>query len=586
VTLLAAEGVSIAYGTRTVLDGVTLGVAAGDRIGVVGLNGGGKSTLLRVLAGDEQPDAGRVIRVGGLRVGRLAQHDALDPAWTVRHAVVGDAPDHVWRGDPRARALIEGFVGDLALDAPVGPLSGGERRRVALAALLADDYDVLLLDEPTNHLDVESVALLARVVAESKAATVVVTHDRWFLDEVCTRTWEVADGRVHGYEGGYAAWVLARAERGRVAAESEARRQNLLRKELAWLRRGPPARTSKPRYRIDAANALIADEPPPRDAAELVSFASSRLGRTVLELEEVTLSAGPVEVLRDVTWQRGPGDRVGVLGPNGSGKTTLLRALAGVLPPAAGRVVRGRTVRTALLSQELDDLPAGHRVLESVEDVRRFVTLGKGRELTAQQVVERLGFRGDRMQTPVADLSGGERRRLQLARLLMDEPNVLLLDEPTNDLDVDTLAQLEDLLDGFGGSVVLVSHDRYTLERVCDRVVALPGDGTLRDLPGGVDAYLALRAEAHERERASAAPPPPATGPADAAAQRAARKDLQRIERRLARLVEEEERLHADLAAHATDHERVQALDERLRALGEERAALEDEWLDSAERAG
>ncbi len=269
MTLLAAEGVGIAYGTRTVLDGVTLGVAAGDRIGVVGLNGGGKSTLLRVLAGDEQPDAGRVIRVGGLRVARLAQHDALDPAWTVRHAVVGDAPDHVWRGDPRARALIEGFVGDLDLDAPVGPLSGGERRRVALAALLADDHDVLLLDEPTNHLDVESVALLARVVAESKAATVVVTHDRWFLDEVCTRTWEVADGQVHGYEGGYAAWVLARAERGRVAAESEARRQNLLRKELAWLRRGPPARTSKPRYRIDAANALIADEPPPRDRAEL-----------------------------------------------------------------------------------------------------------------------------------------------------------------------------------------------------------------------------------------------------------------------------------------------------------------------------
>jgi ATP-binding cassette subfamily F protein uup len=379
--------------------------------------------------------------------------------------------------------------------------------------------------------------------------------------------------------------VLARAERGRVAAESEARRQNLLRKELAWLRRGPPARTSKPRYRIDAANALIADEPPPRDRAELVSFASSRLGRTVLEMEGVTLAAGPVEVLRDVTWQLGPGDRVGVLGANGSGKTTLLRALAGVLPPTDGRVVRGRTVRSALLSQELDDLPAGHRVLESVEEVRRFVTLGKGRELTAQQVVERLGFRGDRMQTPVADLSGGERRRLQLARLLMDEPNVLLLDEPTNDLDVDTLAQLEDLLDGFGGSVVLVSHDRYTLERVCDRVVALPGDGTLRDLPGGVDDYLALRAEAHERERAAAAPPAP-PAPADAAAQRAARKDLQRIERRLARLAEQEEQLHADLAAHATDHERVQALDEQLRALGEERAALEDEWLDSAERAG
>ena len=495
VNLVNLEAVSKTFGTRTLLDRVTLGVSDGDRVGVVGRNGDGKTTLVSVLAGVVPADSGRVTRTGGLTVGMLAQDDVLDPAATVREVVVGARPDHVWAGEARIRGAVHALLGDVPLDSLVGPLSGGERRRVALARLVVDDPDLLVLDEPTNHLDVEAVAWLAGHLARRRGALVVVTHDRWFLDAVATRTWDVVGGAVHEYDGGYAAYVLARAERERVAAADEARRQNLLRKELAWLRRGPPARTSKPRFRIDAANALIADEPPARDSVELVRFAATRLGKSVYDVEDATVAVGGRVLLDHLTWRLGPGDRIGVVGVNGSGKSSLLRVLAGDLAPTAGRVRRGQTVRAAFLTQEVDELDEDQRVLESVESVRRTVDLGGGRTLTASSLVERMGFRAERAWTRVGELSGGERRRLQLVRLLMDEPNVLLLDEPSNDLDIETLTALEDLLDGFAGTVVLVSHDRYVLERVCDRVVGLLGDGRLRDLPGGVEEYLALRAE-------------------------------------------------------------------------------------------
>ena len=449
---------------------------------------------------------------------------------------------------------------------------------MALAALLVEDPDLLVLDEPTNHLDVEGVDWLARHLAARRGALVAVTHDRWFLDAVCTGTWEVADGRVHGYDGGYAAYVLARAERERVSVADEARRQNLLRKELAWLRRGPPARTSKPRFRIDAANALIADEPPPRDSVEILGFASARLGKSVYDVEDASVVLGGRTLLDDITWRLGPGDRVGIAGVNGAGKTTLLRLLAGELEPGSGRVVRGRTVRAAYLSQEVVELDPDQRVLESVEEIATSVDLGRGRQVTAAQLVERLGFVRDRAWTRIGELSGGERRRLQLVRLLMGEPNVLLLDEPTNDLDIETLTSVEDLLDGFAGTVVVVSHDRYFLERVCDSVVGLLGDGRVRDLPGGVDEYLALRASS---AAAPAVAERVAAGPA--ADRRQARKELVRLERRLDRLGTEETRLHEELALHASDHQRVLVLDQQLRELLVERHEVEEQWLTLAE---
>ncbi|HYN75610.1 MAG TPA: ABC-F family ATP-binding cassette domain-containing protein [Candidatus Limnocylindria bacterium] len=587
INLVNLESVSKTFGTRTLLDAVSLGVSEGDRIGVVGRNGDGKTTLVSVLAGIEPADTGRVTRTGGLTVGVLAQDDVLDPGASVRDVVVKTRPDHVWRGEARIRGAVSALLGDVPLDASIGRLSGGERRRVALAALVVDDPDLLVLDEPTNHLDVEAVAWLADHLASRRGALVVVTHDRWFLDAVATRTWDVVDGRVHEYDGGYAAYVLARAERERVAAADESRRQNLLRKELAWLRRGPPARTSKPRFRIDAANALIADEPPARDSVELVRFAATRLGKSVYDVEDATMAVGDRVLLDHLTWRLGPGDRVGVVGVNGSGKSSLLRLLAGELVPVDGRVRTGKTVRPAFLTQEVAEIDEDQRVLESVESVRRTVDLGGGQTLTAASLVERMGFRAEKAWTRVGDLSGGERRRLQLVRLLMDEPNVLLLDEPSNDLDIETLTALEDLLDGFAGTVVLVSHDRYVLERVCDRVVGLLGDGTLRDLPGGVEEYLALRARASMAARVEPTPEPDegsaASGPSTAAV-RAARKELTRIQRRLDRLGAEEDALHAELADAASDHERVLPLDVRLRALLAERAVLEEEWLGLAER--
>jgi ATP-binding cassette subfamily F protein uup len=590
--LVNLETVAKAYGTRTLLDGVSLGVAAGERIGVVGRNGDGKTTLISILAGARAPDAGRVTHAGGLRVGLLSQHDDLDPDATVRQAVLAGSAEHEWAGDARVRDVLTGLFGGLdlpglpaGLDSTLGPLSGGERRRVGLARLLVGEYDLIVLDEPTNHLDVQGIAWLARHLTVRRTALVVVTHDRWFLDEVCERTWEVADGQVREYDGGYSAYVLARAERARIAAATESRRQNLLRKELAWLRRGPPARTSKPRFRIEAANELIEHEPPARDSLELVRFATSRLGKTVFELHDVTLRAGAgqdARVLLDhLTWHLGPGDRVGLVGVNGSGKTSLLRLLAGRQAVAAGRVVTGKTVRISYLPQEQrsDGEPdPSVRVLESVEAVRPSVNLGRGRELSASQLLERFGFGGDKQWTPVGELSGGERRRLRLLRLLMTEPNVLLLDEPTNDLDIETLTALEDLLDGWPGTLLVVSHDRYFLERTTDRVVAMLGDGRLAELPGGVDEYLERRAAVEAAQAAEA----PAGGRARGGDTRAARKELGRIERQVARLGERESELHERLTAHATDYEKVAALDGELREVRAERDRLEERWLELA----
>jgi ATP-binding cassette subfamily F protein uup len=590
--LVSAEAVSKAFGTTVVLDAVSIGVAAGERIGLVGPNGAGKTTLLAVLTKRDEPDSGRVSHTSGLRIGYVDQRsEPAETGGTVRDVVLhadAYAAEHEWAGDAAVRAVLDGLgLFALGLDAPVATMSGGERRRVSLAAALVHETDLLVLDEPTNHLDIEGIAWLADHLNARKGAMIVVTHDRWFLDAVCEATWELAEAGVQRYEGGYAAYVLARAERSRLAATAEARRQNLLRKELAWLRRGPPARTSKPKFRIDAAQALIADEPAPRDTAALHRFAATRLGRTVYELDDVTLRAGPHAMLEHQSWQLGPGDRVGVVGVNGSGKTTFLRLLAGELAPAAGRFVAGKTVRAAYLSQDVTELASGEqRVLEAVSEIGNSVRLGKV-ELSAAQLAERFGFARERQWTPVADLSGGERRRLQLLRLLMAEPNVLLFDEPTNDLDVDTLTELEDLLDDWPGSLVVVSHDRYLLERVCDTVLALLGDGRLSALPGGVEEYLTRRRAALA---AAAAPAPAAVGsastngaPSDAAQTRVNRKELARLERQIAKLEQRERRLHDELAANATDYTAVSELDAELRSVRGEREDAETAWLELSE---
>jgi ATP-binding cassette subfamily F protein uup len=579
--LVNLESVSKAFGERPLLAEVSTGVNAGERIGVVGRNGAGKSTLLAVMAGDEPVDAGRVSVTSDAVIGVLRQLPAADPNATVAEAVMGGQATHEWAANPRAREVLTALLGgydEARLARRIGTLSGGERRRVDLATLLIRDLDLLILDEPTNHLDVEIVAWLAEhLKARPALAVVVVTHDRWFLDEVSDRTWEVVGGRVEEYEGGYSAYVLAKAERMRQAASAEARRNNLIRKELAWLRRGPPARTSKPKFRIDAANELISSEPPPRDAIELLSFANARLGKTVFEVHDAELRVGDRTLIDRFTWNIGPGQRIGILGANGAGKTSLIRMLLGEVAPAEGRVVTGVTVRPAYLSQHLEELDPTWRVLEAVQRVAERVDLGKGRELTASQMCERLGFGADGQWTPVGDLSGGERRRLQLTRLLMGEPNVLVLDEPTNDFDVETLSALEDLLDGFAGTLIVISHDRYFLERVCDDFVGLLGDGCLRDLPGGVDEYLARRGAV-----ARSAPPSrmEAEAPRSSAAEeRDQRKALARLERQIEKLREREAALHTEMAEHSTDYARVATLDEELRAVRGQREQAEDDWL-------
>ena len=591
--LVNLERVSKAYGVRPILSAVSLGVSASQRIGVVGRNGDGKTTLLRILAGREQPDAGRVSTASSTRIGFLSQGDDLDDAATVRHAVLGDKADHEWAAATASREVVEVLLAGIGLERSIEGLSGGERRRCSLARLLLGDDTLLLLDEPTNHLDVEAVDWLARHLAARPTALVVVTHDRWFLDAVCTETWEVHDAEVDLYEGGYAAYVLARAERQRQTAASESRRQNLVRKELAWLRRGAPARTSKPKFRIDAATVLIEDEPPPRDALALQRFATQRLGKDVLDVEDVDLVRGERALLSHVTWRLGPGERLGLVGVNGAGKTSALRLLSGDLQPAVGTVRRGRTVALAHLTQDVTPVDPGLRVLESVEQVRRVTRTVDG-EITATSMLERFGFTGDKLTTRVGDLSGGERRRLQILRLLLDEPNVLLLDEPTNDLDIETLTVLEDFLDGWPGTLVVVSHDRYFLERTCDAVWALLGDGSLVMLPRGVEEYLERRRATVAAGRTGSTGPGAGQGTTSgagagagggAAESREARKSMQRLERQMDRLRAEEARLHDELAAHAHDFERLASLDAELRAVVSRREALEEEWLEVAELA-
>jgi ATP-binding cassette subfamily F protein uup len=591
--LVNLSSVTKEYAARTILDGVTLGIADRDRIGVVGGNGQGKSTLLELISGTEHPDDGQVTRVGGLRLDALDQSDRLPGGATIREVLVGERADHEWAGSREFRGVLEGLLGGVALgrfgsgiDTPLAGLSGGERRRIALARVLLDHPDLLLLDEPTNHLDVEAITWLAAHLATRDGAMLIVTHDRWFLDAVCTHTWEVADRSVHQYEGGYAAYVLARAERDRIESTREERRQQLVRKELAWLRRGPPARTSKPKFRIEAANALIADEPAARDRTELLRFSSSRLGNKVIEAEDVSFAYGSAKIVNRVTWRLGPGDRVALVGANGSGKSTLLRLLAGELSPTSGEVQRGETVRLAHLSQEAAEIPEQRTVIEAVEEVRRRATLAGGEELTAGRLVERFGFRGEKAITKVRDLSGGERRRLTLMRLLMSEPNVLLLDEPTNDLDIEILTALEDLLDHWPGTLVVVSHDRYFVERVADNVFALDALGGIRHLPGGIEQYLGEVSEP-VIGAPTAAPVPGGTataaGGAPKGAQlRQARKDLQRLERELERITAREQELHTAMAANATNHQQLGALTVELNTLLAAREQAESDWLETA----
>lgn len=589
--LLGAEAVHLAYPTQVVFESVTLGVNDGARIGIVGRNGDGKSSLLGLLTGQLQPDSGRVTQRTGLRVNALSQADTLDPDRTVAATLVGDQPEHQWAGDPRVRDVVGGLVADIAWEATISTLSGGQRRRVQLARLLIGEWDVIALDEPTNHLDIEGITWLAGHLkqrwARNTGGLLVVTHDRWFLDEVATSTWEVHDGIVEPFEGGYAAYVLQRVERDRLAAVAEVKRQNLMRKELAWLRRGAPARTSKPKFRIEAANQLIADVPPLRNTVELAKLATARLGKDVIDLLDVSVSFGGRQVLRDIEWRIAPGERTGIVGANGAGKSTLLGLIAGTISPDSGRVKRGKTVQLAVLDQQGD-------VLASVADERIADVLGRlrggyeieGREVTPAQLLERLGFARGQLSARVGELSGGQRRRLQLMLTLLSEPNVLLLDEPTNDVDTDMLTATEDLLDSWAGTLIVVSHDRYLLERVTDQQYAIL-DGRLRHLPGGIDEYLRLAAK----------PAKPAAGPADVPAKsqahqqpksgaqrRAAEKELAGVDRQLARLAERIAAQHDELAAHdQSDHVGITRLTQQLRLLEDEVAATESRWLELSE---
>ena len=589
--LINLESVSKTWGLKTLLDGVSLGVQTGERIGIVGVNGGGKTTLLEVLTGIEPPDSGRVSHTSDLRMAVVTQRFSLDDALTVGQAVVEPLglQTFEWASNAKVREVLQGTgVAELGLDTPVGQLSGGERRRVNLAAALVQDLDLVVLDEPTNHLDVEGVQWLADHLLSRKVAVVVVTHDRWFLDTVATLTWEVHDGTVDVYEGGYNDWTFARAERARQADAIEQRRQNLARKELAWLRRGAPARTSKPRYRIEAAEALIKDVPPPRDTVELMAFSKQRQGRVVIELEDARIDAPDGRTLVDrLTWRLAPGERIGLVGVNGSGKTTLLRTLAGEYPLAAGKRIEGQTTRIGWLRQELDDLDPERRVIDAIEDVATYISFGKG-ELSASQLAERLGFSPKRQRTPVRDLSGGERRRLQLTRVLMAEPNVLLLDEPTNDLDIDTLQELENLLDSWPGTLVVISHDRYLIERIADSTYALFGDGELTNLPGGIQQYLDTRA-AQARSAGTLdlgeGKPEVVEKQLSSQEERELRKKMNALERKIAKEDERAAALEADIAelSETGDFDAIGTKTKELTAVKDAREALELEWLELGE---
>jgi ABC transport system ATP-binding/permease protein len=579
--LINVERASVAYGTRTLLNAVSLGVDEGDAIGVVGRNGDGKTTLLQMLTGTREPDSGRVTHTSGLSVGYLHQADDFAADATVRDVIVGGRADHIWAAEAETRSVVENLLTETALDREVSNLSGGERRRVALAAVLLAGHDALVLDEPTNHLDVEVIGWLARHLAQQRAkALVVVSHDRWFLDAVCAKTWEVHDGAVDAYDGGYAAYVLARAERMRVAAGTEARRRNLMRKELAWLRRGPPARTSKPKFRIQAANDLIANEPEPRDSLALQRFATARLGKDVFDLHRVRLEAGEKVILDKLDWSIGPGDRIGLVGVNGTGKTSVLKLLAGELTPVAGTFKQGKTLKIGYLSQALAELDPTDRVLDAVERARRITELAGGKEVSTSTLLEDFGFTGDKLTTRLADLSGGERRRFQFLRLLLDEPNVLLLDEPTNDLDIDTLTVIEDYLDGWPGTLIVVTHDRYFLERVSDVTYALTGGGRCDMLPGGVEQYLSDRATAAAPEPARVEPQ---RGESTSARERRAGKEMARIEGQLEKLDKQITVLHDSMAEAAADHLRAGELNAELQEMLTRKESLEEAWLAAAE---
>ncbi len=587
--LLGAEGLHLQYPTKVVFDSVSLGVDDGDRIGIVGRNGDGKSSLLRMLTGEVRPDAGRVTYRSGLRVGALAQADILEDDHTVGHILVGEQAEHEWAGDPRVRDVVGGLVADIEWTARVGTLSGGQRRRVQLAALLIGDWDVIALDEPTNHLDVEGITWLAAHLknrwARNTGGLLLVTHDRWFLDEVATTTWEVHDGIVEPFDGGYAAYVLQRVERDRIAAATEAKRQNLMRKELAWLRRGAPARTSKPKFRIDAANALIADVPPLRNNVELTKLATARLGKDVIDLLEVSVSFDGRTVLRDIEWRIGPGERTGILGANGAGKSTLLGLIAGTVAPDSGRVKRGKTVQLGMLDQQAGILAEveGDLVREVIGRLKAGYVVD-GRELTPAQLLERLGFGREQLSNRVSDLSGGQRRRLQLMLTLLTEPNVLILDEPTNDVDTEMLTATEDLLDSWPGTLIVVSHDRYLLERVTDQQYAIL-DGTLRHLPGGVEEYLRLAAQRSTAPTAASSPEPVATAGLSGAEQRAVEKEIASIDRALAKLSDRIAAKHQELADHdQSDHVALAELTEQLRALESDVEELESRWLELSEQ--
>jgi ATP-binding cassette subfamily F protein uup len=586
--LLGAEGLHLQYPNRVVFESVSLGIDDGDRIGIVGRNGDGKSSLMGMLTGAITPHGGRVTRRTGLRVGALAQADVLSSDDTVGHALVGDTPEHEWAGNPRVRDVTAGLVADIDWSAKVGTLSGGQRRRVQLARLLIDDWDVIALDEPTNHLDVEGITWLAEHLktrwARNTGGLLLVTHDRWFLDEVATTTWEVHDGIVEPFEGGYAAYVLQRVERDRIAAATEAKRQNLMRKELAWLRRGAPARTSKPKFRIDAANALIADVPPIRNNVELAKLATARLGKDVIDLLDVSVSFDGRPILQGVEWRIGPGERTGIVGANGAGKSTLLGLIAGTVTPDSGRVKRGKTVQLAMLDQQ-----AG--ILAEFEDDLVREVLGRlrtsymvdGKEITPTQLLERLGFARDQLSTKVSELSGGQRRRLQLMLTLLSEPNVLVLDEPTNDVDTDMLTATEDLLDSWPGTLIVVSHDRYLLERVTDQQYAIV-DGTLRHLPGGVDEYLELRQRRAAAPAQRTEPEAPKQG-LSGAEQRAIEKEIASIDRSLAKLSDRIAAKHQEMADQdQSDHVGLGRLTAELRELEDQVSDLEARWLELSER--
>ena len=587
--LLGSEQIDLEFPTKQVFDGITVGVNEGDRIGIVGRNGDGKSTLLKILSKQQEPDSGRVTYRGSLRVGYLTQVDRIDNSLSIGQAVVGEGPEHEWATDPKIRDVLQGLLGDLDWSQQVGTLSGGQRRRVALAALLAGDYDIVMLDEPTNHLDVEGVAWLAEHLrnrwSKTAGGLLVVTHDRWFLDAVCNLTWEVYGGKIEPFDGGYAAYVLQRAERNRQAASSEARRQNLLRKELAWLGRGAPARTAKPKFRIDAALNLIANEPPPRDQLELSKLATQRLGKDVVDFEDVSYQTEDGKpILKDVTWRLGPGDRIGLLGANGAGKTTLLQLMTGELMPSSGRIKIGKTVKFATLSQDVRELDefGDDRIFAMIKREKTTFTVGK-KEVGTGQLVEQLGFDSAQLQTPISELSGGQRRRFQLLRLLFTEPNVLILDEPTNDLDTDMLAAMEDLLDTWPGTLIVVSHDRYLLERVTDQQFALLGDGKLRHLPKGVEQFLQLRKAQPETQTTVVAAKPQST--LSGAEKRNLEKESARLQRAMAKGNQELEAIALQLAtADQADYELLLKLAERQRELTRQLGEFETLWLETLEK--